>query len=251
MFKFNDFHGKTILTSSLIEDKKEVTAFFTTRDLSLKDGGQEDMTNFVEESKKFICEKLNIPLKNLIIPVQTHSDNIGIITSIEETFDNTDALITNIPNIAIGLNFADCVPIIFYDESKKVVACAHAGWRGTVQQIGIKTVQKMIERYNSKPEDIIALIGASIGKCCFEVKEDVMEKIKNSIPQKFHTEEVFSDNKVDLKLVNKIQLSNFGIKKIDVCENCTSCSNDLFYSYRKENGKCARHSAIIMLKENK
>jgi len=264
MFNLEKFMGKRVLTSSLI-DSDDVTGFFTTRDLPLKSGERDDLIEEVENNKKLVCEGLNISFKNLIIPQQTHSDNVGIIRGKEgkrerrkdnpslpsfppfilPSFKDTDALITNQPNIALALNFADCVPIIFYDPVKKVTGAAHAGWKGTVAKIGPKTVKKMVKDFDCKPEDIIALIGPSIGKCCFEVKEDVLQKILESVDNK--PQDAISGMHADLKLINKIQLLANGVKKIDVCEYCTSCQSELFFSYRKEKGTTARHSAIIML----
>lgn len=265
MFNLENFMGKQILTSSLLNDEvSNVTAFFTTRDLPLKSGERDDLVEEVENNKKLVCEGLNIPLENLVIPIQTHSDNVEIIkletgNSEQKTekrplssslfplsFEDTDALVTNERNIAIALNFADCVPIIFYDSAKKVVAIAHAGWRGTVAKIGPKTVDKMVENFSSKPEDIIALIGPCIGKCCFEVGDDVLKQIVQSVDGQVG--DAVSGMHADLKLINKIQLLAKGLKKIDVCEYCTSCQSELFFSYRKENGNTARHSAVIMLK---
>lgn len=280
MFKQEEFMGKRVLSSSLM-DGEDVVAFFTTRDLPLKSGEREDLIEEIENNKKLVCEGLNIPLENLVIPVQTHSDNIEVLklgslvawknksqtsklpTSLN--FQNTDALVTNESQIALALNFADCVPLIFYDPVKKVVACAHAGWRGTASKIGVKTVQKMVDEFGSKPKDIIALIGPAIGKCCFEVGEDVKERLLKTLDEawklrsleawqnKSQTSELpnFQASKynLNLKLINKFQLLAMGVEKIDVCEYCTSCQNELFFSYRKENGKCARHSAVIIRKK--
>lgn len=253
MFKLEEFWGKRILKSSLIDDgvnvgiNAPVLVFFTTRDLPLKAGERDDLTEEVENNKKFLCEKLGITLENLFIPQQTHSDNVEIIDLTKKEYPDCDALITNQQNICIVLNFADCVPVIFYDPVKKVVAIAHAGWKGTAVEIAAKTAKKMIDEFDSNPEDIIALIGPSIGKCCFEVKDDVKEKILASIDKSKHSE-VCTNNNIDLKLVNKVQLLAVGIKKIDLSEDCTSCQTELFFSYRKENGHTARHSAVIMLK---
>ncbi|MDD3437690.1 MAG: peptidoglycan editing factor PgeF [Candidatus Gastranaerophilales bacterium] len=268
MYKLEKFMGKRVLTSSFIDDAF-VTAFFTTRDLPLKAGERKDLAEEVENNKKLICEALKIPFENLIIPQQTHSDNVLIIKEkgkgekgkakmknssslsshlsplTSHSFASKDAVVTNQPDVAIALNFADCVPIIFYDPVKRVVAAAHAGWRGTTAQIGPKTVKKMAEEFSCEPKDIIALIGPAIGKCCFEVKEDVLKKLAASVNNQ--SEEAFSDNHVDLKLVNKFQLLTCGVEKIDVCEYCTSCQNELFYSYRKEHGNTARHSAVVMI----
>lgn len=264
MFKLDEFMGRRVLKSSLLNNE-EVSAFFTTRDLPLKAGEREDLAEEIENNKKLVCKGLDIPFKNLIIPVQTHSSNIKIVNlkklncrKVDESnissrftlhsslYEDTDALITNEPQIALALNFADCVPIILYDPVKKVIAAAHAGWRGTAAKIGPKTVNKMIENFECDAKDIIALIGPSIGKCCFEVKEDVLKDLMESVDNQCFN--AFSKNNADLKLINEFQLLACGVKKIDVCEYCTSCQNELFFSYRKENGKTARHSAVIIVK---
>lgn len=259
--------GKRVLKSSLIEEDN-IVAFFTTRDLPLKCGEREDLLEEVEQNKKLVCQGCNISLENLFIPTQTHSDNVGVIreqktvngkqscgkqktvhpfTYSPYNFENTDSLVTDQKNMALALNFADCVPIILYDPIKKVIAGVHAGWKGTASKIATKTVQKMVEEFHCKPEDIIALIGPCIGQCCFEVKEDVKEKILRTVGES--KQKLVCDNMcVDLKLVNKIQLLDSGVVKIDVSEYCTSCQSELFFSYRKENGNTARHSAVVMLK---
>lgn len=245
MFNLENFMGKRVLKSSLISNDDNIVAFFTTRDLPLKFGEREDLKEEVENNKRLVCEGLNIPFENLVIPQQTHSDCVQI-ADLSRVFENTDALVTNKEKVALALNFADCVPILFYDSVKKIVAAAHAGWRGTVAKIGPKTVQKMVDSFGSNPEDIVALIGPAIGKCCFEVKKDVLELITNSVDNK--AGDAVSRMYVDLKQINKIQLLDSGLKKIDVSTYCTSCQTGLFFSYRKEKGHTARHSAVIMLK---
>lgn len=273
MFKLEEFAGKRVY-SSLLQDEGLV-AFFTTRDLPLKTGERDDLIDQVENNKKLVCKELNIPLENLIIPQQTHSDNVAVVKVNRErsseilitqslshlvTYENTDALITDQCEIALALNFADCVPILFYDPVKKIIAAAHAGWRGTATQIAPKTVQKMIEEFGCRPSNIFAAIGPAIGKCCFEAQEDVLKQLAQSMNFTFnagglgnppylneHVSTAISDNHADLKLINKLQLLACGLEKIDVCGYCTSCKNELFFSYRKEKGNTARHSAVIMV----
>mgnify|MGYP000526744839 CR=1 FL=1 len=92
-------------------------------------------------------------------------------TTLADTIKDTDALVTNLANVPLLLFFADCVPLLFADERQGVCAVAHAGWRGTVAQIGRKTVEAMQQSFGSCPEDIIAAIGPSIGQCCYEVDD--------------------------------------------------------------------------------
>lgn len=187
--------------------------------------------------------EINVLGNNVISPKQTHSDNVEIVDNRLE-YPNTDGLIITQKNIPIALRFADCTPLIFYDTKQKIGAISHAGWRGTAQKIGVKTIEKMGTNFNSKPEDIIALIGPAIGLCCYEVSDDVKDKLLATVKD---STGLIQDKKVDLKQINARQIEEIGVSKIDVCPYCTSCNNDLFYSYRKENGTDKRHYAIIML----
>ena len=215
MFYFENFYGRKVLKSDYIE---EVTAFFTTR---------ED----VDYSR--------LKAERVIQPIQTHSVNVEFVDNRNE-YPDTDGLIITNKKDAIRLKFADCTPLIFYDKKQKIAAVSHAGWRGTAMKIGIETLSKM----NSNPKDVIALIGPAIGVCCYEVSEDVKEKLLSTVQNK---KGLYNNRNVDLKQINAQQLREFGVDKIDICPYCTSCNNDLFYSYRKENGTNNRHFAVVKL----
>lgn len=215
MFYFENYYGKKVLKSDLLED---VTHFFTTRDCA-------DFS------------KLNP--KRLIRPEQTHSDHVEFADERNE-YPDTDGIILTEQNDACCLKFADCTPLIFFDTKNKIGAVSHAGWRGTAKKIGIKTLQKM----NSNPNDIVAIIGPAISLCCYEVSDDVKTQLLNTVE---NNDKLSNDNYVDLKLINARQLQEFGVSKIDICPYCTSCNNDLFYSYRKENGTTNRHFAILKI----
>ena len=176
-----------------------------------------------------------------IAPEQTHSDHVEFVDERLE-YPDTDGLIITKPNQTIRLKFADCTPLIFYDPKTNIGAIAHAGWRGTAQKIGVKTVQKM----DVNPKDIIAIIGPAIGLCCYEVSDEVKEKLLATVQ---NPTGLYKDRNVDLKAINARQLQEIGVEKIDICPYCTSCDNDLFYSYRKENGTTNRHYAVLRLPE--
>ena len=215
MFYFEDFHGTKILKSDLL---KEITAFFSTRELP-------DLTKLGADRIHF--------------PNQTHSDNVEFVDKRNE-YPNTDGLILTNSNDAVYLRFADCTPLIFYDTVQNIAAVTHAGWRGTAQKIGVKTIEKM----QSYPKDIIALIGPAISMCCYEVSEEVRDTLLATVNE---TEGLFINRNVDLKRINAQQLKEIGVRQIDICPYCTSCDNDLFYSYRKENGTDKRHIAVAKL----
>lgn len=251
MFYFENINGKRILKSDFIKD---VEAFFTTRDLCICDKGVNNLNPLpleegsIKENKTLITNYLKIDEKNLISPEQTHSANIDIAIETRHDYPDCDALILTNKTQGIFLNFADCTPIILYDKVQNIGAIAHAGWRGTAQKIAPLTAQKLVKNFNSKIENIIALIGPAIGFCCYNVGQDVYEKLSKTVSNfeglfEIRNGEIF----VDLKGINKRQLEEIGIEKIDVCPYCTVHNNDLFYSYRNENGTGKRHSAVLRL----
>lgn len=240
MFYFDKIDGKKILKSDFIDN-----AFFTTREIYICDKGENDNSE-VKNNIKIIENYLG---KNLVSPTQTHSANID--TAIENKFDypDTDGLILTNKSQSIFLNFADCTPIILYDKKQNIGAISHAGWRGTAQKIAPKTVKKMVKEFNSNTKDIVAIIGPAICGKCYEVGEDVYKQLSATIATPItHTSPQEERNfYVDLKEINKIQLAEIGVEKVEVCPYCTCCDNDLFFSYRKENGTTLRHSAILKL----
>lgn len=219
MFYFDTLNGKKILRSDLIS---EVNAFFTTRE-------------------GFDFKTLNV--KRILRPNQTHGSNVEIVDK-RENYPECDGLLTQNKDEAICLKFADCTPIIFYDSKLKAAGIAHAGWRGTYQRIAVNTVKIMQNKFGSKEKDIKAVIGPAISVCCYEVGEDVKQKLLSTVKNKTDLSE---GNRVDLKLINACQLKEIGVEQIDICPFCTSCNNDLFFSYRKENGTKDRHYALISL----
>ena len=236
MFYFDFINGKKVLKSDKL---KSAEHFFTTRETIIK-SKEPDMKDLVEENKKLISEYLSV--KELIYPSQTHSANVKLAETGVKIYPETDALILDNFEQGIFLNFADCTPIILYDKKRNIGAVSHAGWRGTAQKIGPKTIDVM----GSNPEDITAIIGPAIGFCCYEVGEDVFNKLKSTVK---NFDGLYEGNKVDLKGINARQLEEVGVKDIDICPYCTSCNNDLFFSYRKENGTTNRHSAVLRLKK--
>jgi YfiH family protein len=188
---------------------------------------------------------------------QTHSSHIKVITKRQnrgwETMDNAvldcDALITDLKGVILTVLTADCVPVLLYDAQQEVVAAIHAGWRGTQTTIVFKTMEKMKEVFNSNPQDVVAGIAPSIGRCCYEVGEDVahyftaQHEVLDKIGDKY---------KLDLPLANKIQLLNAGLleENIEMSGICTACEVKRFFSYRKEQGCSGRFMSMIGLKQN-
>ena len=226
MFYFEEINGYKVLKSDLGLNAG-VNHCFTTRGVGLSNINPE-----------YIYPEYIYPS-----PQQTHSDHVEIVDERVE-YPDTDGLIITEKNKPIALRFADCTPLIFYDTKQKIGAISHAGWRGTAQKIGPKTIEKMGENFGTQPQDVIAIIGPAIGLCCYEVSDEVRGKLIETVTD---STGLAQGQNVDLKQINARQLEEIGITKIDVCPYCTSCNNDLFYSYRKENGTTERHYAILML----
>lgn len=242
MFYFDEINGKKILRSDILNAEH----FFTTRESFIKTK-EPEYIEITQNNRNEIKEFLNV--KNIISPKQTHTSHIDVVSSEKIEYPDTDGLILTNKDYAVSLNFADCTPIILYDNKQNIGAIAHAGWRGTAGRISAKTVKKMIEEFGSKADNIIAVIGPAISLCCYNVGQEVFEKLKETGSDfeglyEIRNGEIF----VDLKEINNRQLEECGVKKIDICPYCTVCDNDMFFSYRKENGTTNRHSAILKLK---
>ena len=241
MFYPENICGKKVIKSSVL---KGLNHFFTTRESIIKTK-EPDFEKLVEDNRKLFENYLGA---KLIYPSQTHTSNVDIVRVGTENYPETDGLILTNKEQAIFLNFADCTPLIFYDG--EIAAVSHAGWRGTAGIIGVKTVEKMIREFGSNVENIKCAIGPAISFCCYNVGEDVYRQLISTVKNterlwEIRNGEIF----VDLKGINKRQLVEFGLREenIDVCPYCTVCNNDLFFSYRKENGTTNRHSAVVKL----
>lgn len=240
MFYFDKVLSKSVLKSDLISAQH----FFTTKELLLK-SKEEDKSALIQENLSNLKNEFNLNL--ILSPNQTHSDNIEIVSLNKAEYENTDALILTNKNIGIFLNFADCTPIIFYDEIKNIAAISHCGWRGTVKKIAQKTVLKMAKKFNSNPSDIVAVIGPCISFKSFETSDEICNLLFETVQNKKYFFKKDDKNYADLKGINYQQLIDIGVKKIDIAPYCTVLDNDKFYSYRKENQTTNRMSAFICL----
>ena len=145
---------------------------------------------------------------------------------------------------------ADCVPILLYDPAARCVGAVHAGWRGTANGILRKTVSMMGSQYGSKPSGILAAIGPSIGRCCFEVDLPVFDALKKTYPDI----ESFADIKgnkyyPDLKELNRVMLERCGVpaEQISVSPECTKCDHSMFWSHRRDGDKRGLQGAVIFM----
>ncbi|MBE5926769.1 MAG: peptidoglycan editing factor PgeF [Lachnospiraceae bacterium] len=215
----------------------------------------------VKENFRIISKELNMPYENLVLSAQTHTTNIRIVTEADKgkgivfpkDYDDIDGLITNVKQIPLVTFYADCVPLLFFDPVKEVIATSHSGWRGTVNRMGKVTVEKMVEVYGCKPENIIACIGPSICKDCYEVSADVAEAFMEEFKEGYKNI-VFSKQNdkylIDLWEANRVILKMTGIteENLEISGICTCCNSDLLFSHRASGGKRGNLAAFIMLK---
>ena len=163
-----------------------------------------------------------------------------------------DGIITNQPEVMIAVSVADCVPVLLLDPEKKVVAALHAGWKGTAGNISGKGVEAMVSLFGSDPARILAAIGPAISPCCYEVDAPVLEAFRNQGGgyERFATPAGDGRWRLDMPAATVAQLRDSGLSEanIEVAAQCVSCTPELYFSYRRDNGDTGRQMGFIMLK---
>ncbi len=164
-----------------------------------------------------------------------------------------DGMITNRGGMPLLMRFADCVPVLFYDPAHQAIGIAHAGWRGTVNQVVVSTLRAMQDAFGSQPAEIEAGIGPSIGPDRYQVGPEVVEAVAQAFGTTQDLIRYADDGSTYLNLweANRLALERAGVRKIEVSGLCTASNLDDFYSHRAEHGKTGRFAAIISLKAGK
>lgn len=213
-----------------------------------------DSEENVRYNRKQIAESMGVSAEKLVIPSQTHSNNVAEVdnTNYSNTFADTDALVTNTPGICIAVLSADCVPILLYDAHSNSAAAIHAGWRGTVAGIVTRAVDKMQELYKADPSAMIAGIGPSICAQVYEVGQEVADEFVKIFGNDDSIVKPKSGGKylVDLWEANGQLLIRAGLKNenIEISGICTYTNSDEFFSARRSGNKAGRFGAGILLK---
>ena len=173
---------------------------------------------------------------------QVHSD--VVFTAVQPNppaiLGEGDAVITRTPGRTIGVRTADCVPILLVDPVNRAVAAVHAGWRGTVQNIVGKTVERMREEYGTRAADLLAAIGPAIGESCYEVGPEVAEQFEKLLPDRGDARHL------NLEEANRRELTAAGVPAdaIDLGSLCTQCGEE-FHSWRRDKEASGRMVAAI------
>ncbi len=196
----------------------------------------------VIKNRETIASKYDFNINNMRYMEQTHGDNVYIITKNSPLcISDCDAIITNEANIPLMVMVADCIPILMFDNKKGVIAAIHAGRNSTFLKIVPKTALIMMEKFDCKANDIKAIFGPSIHKCCYEVNEELRNIVRSSFGKEF----IVGQN-IDLQGINEMLLNKIGINNVERTEICTFCSSKKYFSYRL-NKNCGRFAGIIEL----
>lgn len=188
-------------------------------------------------------EDLGLSMEDLGLPRQTHSDHVLWVSKAGRPED-TDALITTTPNLCLCVKTADCIPVLVYDSKERIIAAIHAGWRGTVARIVSKTIQKM----QSRPEDLHAIIGPGISLQAFEVGDEVHEAFQEAHFPMERIARKYQKWHIDLWEANRWVLEENGVQDIHLAGLCTFNNLDLFYSARRETINTGRNLNGIMIR---
>ncbi|OAT81847.1 peptidoglycan editing factor PgeF [Desulfotomaculum copahuensis] len=214
----------------------------------------------VLSNRAHICTALGWPAEHLVAGRQVHGDRVAVVTggqrgrgakSPDGALPDTDALITGERRLPLASFYADCVPVFLFDPVQRVIGLAHAGWKGTCLRIAEKTVHAMQSAFGTRPPDCLAGIGPSIGPCCYEVDEPVLERLRESFsgwpelvrpagPGRWY---------LNLQEANRRTLLDAGLPAaaISVAGLCTACHPALFFSHRGSGGRTGRMASLLML----
>lgn len=234
----------------LLNYKDRLKHCYTMKELNFRNKAKED-DDYIK-----ICQALNLDNNKIVKPVQTHTNVVQVVNenSISADFKEVDGLVTNKHNKVLSLVFADCTPILLFDPVKNVIGNIHSGWRGTVAKIGKVAVEKMVNEFECKPENIIACIGPTIRDCHFEVEDDVMKLFKksfndDSIIKKANIVDGKQKYYINTVKANKNMLKDCGLIEENIVDSglCTVCNNELFHSYRSQKQNAGRNATFMCI----
>lgn len=218
----------------------------------------------VRKNYRRIAEAIGVKCEDMVLSQQTHTTNVRVVTEADRgmgftrplEYTDVDGLVTNVPGLCLVTFFADCVPLYFVDPVKRVIGLSHSGWRGTVGKIGAETVRVMKQQFGSDPSDILAAVGPSICKDCYEVSEDVILKFQENFDSCYWDKLFYKKEngkyQLDLWKANEIIFAGAGIREehIAVTNVCTHCNHKILYSHRANGDKRGNLAAFLELKRS-
>ena len=238
---------------------------------------KEDPAETVAENRRLLVEAVTGSAENPLITIRQVHSNIVVVAGRAATGAvkpaKADGILTDESGILIGVQTADCVPVLVADRKRRAVGAFHAGWRGTVARIVENGIGRMRMEFGSRPEDMVAAIGPGIGQCCYSVGEEVLaqfesqfayaaelfievedaDAVKAKYPMLFLNQRApghgpkASRLHLDLVEANRRQLlaAGLGSRSIQLTGGCTSCRTDLFFSHRASGGRAGRMLSVI------
>lgn len=210
-----------------------------------------DQTDHVAENRKRMIKKMG--MNPFIFLNQVHGSRITVLkkegNNLSEIFEpgketyRADGIVTDIKDVFLVIQVADCQAIVLYDPQKKVIANVHSGWRGSIENIIGKCLDKMVSEFGCRPETILAGISPSLGPCCSE-----FINYKDEIPRHLWKYKIGETDYFDFWALSADQLTEKGVKKehIENMNICTKCNTDQFYSFRGEK-PTGRFAAVIAM----
>ena len=269
--KLNQVNGVKFLTFNRLSEISFIKHAFSTKEGGVSEGifksmnlsfTRGDDSEKVKENYKRFFEAVGLTLNNMVMSDQIHEVDVlkideeklsSLGNDIEHRrFENVDGMITNLKNVPLVTFYADCVPLYIVDTKNKAIGMSHSGWRGTVKGMGIKTVEAMTSEYGTNPKDIVAVVGPSICKECYEVSKDVVDEFHKAYDSKFDVSKIYDVTSKDKRQLNLweankqiLMLAGITEENIVVSDVCTSCNHELLYSHRKTNGKRGNLVAIM------
>jgi len=239
-------------TFQIFDQFEELVCAFSTRRGGYSQGvfsslnmGNIKNDNFdnVINNRRLFYSKLGVQESSVSLPDQIHSTNIEIVSS-AGIIPKTDALVTTVGGLYLGIQTADCFPVFLYAHKKKIIGIVHAGWKGAAKNILTKTIDLMIKNLEVSLSELFVVIGPGLQKECFEVRSDVY----NQFPDQFlNSHQDASKRYLNLSGYLREALLSQSIppEQIFVSTDCTKCNQEKYYSYRRDGEKSGRMMGII------
>ncbi len=265
-FIFEDVNGVPFGTTDDKQLNSGLIYGFSTRIGGVSEGSLEslnlgvnrpDTAENLKKNYKIFCRAVGIEAEKVVVAHQVHSDIImevsentkwGRLNFLEQSPD-CDGLLATDKNVALAIFYADCTPVLLFDTEKKVLCLVHCGWRGTVKGFAETGVITMVNNAGAKMGNIHAVIGPCIGKCCFEVGEEVKEEFSKAKLEKYISAK---EGKyfADLKGANYEMLLRAGLEpeNITVSEECTMCNTNKYFSHRGCGAQTGRMALIACIR---
>ena len=233
---------------------------YATMNLGYRRGDDEDK---VTENYRRMGEALGVDYRNMVLSAQTHTTNLRRVTAEdrgrgitrERGYEDVDGLLTDDPDVILCTHYADCVPLFFVDPIRKAVGMAHAGWRGTVGEIGKAMVERMTAEFGTDPADLLVGIAPSIGPCCFEVDIPVVEEFRklSLFDEGCYTDDGNGKYHINLWEVNRRILLSAGVTPahITTTDLCTVCHAETLWSHRATGGQRGSAAGFLGLSLDK